>query len=67
MGAWCFWFGFLVPLLWAVGSFWRVPLTRRVGVDSEMEKAVVVDDPEVERGECLFCLNSDDFVEYTVS
>ncbi|EJC98474.1 uncharacterized protein FOMMEDRAFT_23708 [Fomitiporia mediterranea MF3/22] len=45
--AWAFWFGFLFPLLWWFASFWRIPKTRMVGTDTE--KAVIVDDPFIER------------------
>lgn len=64
VGAWCFWFGFVCPVLWWLASFWRVPKTRMVGgesgggsdvgvdADADVEKAVVVvDDPHIERGE----------------
>lgn len=46
--AWAFWFGFFMPVLWFIASFWRMPRTRTVGTDTE--KAIVVDDPQVERG-----------------
>ena len=49
--AWAFWFGFFLPFLWFIASFWRMPRTRTVGTDAE--KAIVVDDPQVERGKLL--------------
>lgn len=50
--AWLFFIGFVLFPVWWVSSFMRTPETRRVGGD-DVEKAVVVDDPQVERGESL--------------
>jgi len=47
--AWLFYFA-LVPFpLWFVGAVWRVPQTRVVG-GTDNEKAVPLDDPQVEFG-----------------
>jgi hypothetical protein len=47
--AWLFYFA-LVPFpLWFVGAVWRVPHTRVVG-GTDNEKAVPLDDPQVEFG-----------------
>lgn len=49
MQAWLFYFA-LVPFpLWFVGAVWRVPHTRVVG-GTDNEKAVPLDDPQVEFG-----------------
>lgn len=44
--AWCFWAGFLFPLLWWFASFWPIPKTRIL----DAEKSIPVDDPNVEHG-----------------
>jgi hypothetical protein len=49
--AWCFFLGFIIFPIWWVASFLKVPKTRTVG-GTDVEKAVVVDDPQVEHGEC---------------
>jgi hypothetical protein len=50
--AWLFYFG-LVPFpLWWIGAVWRVPQTRVVG-GSDTEKAVPLDDPQIEFGALL--------------
>lgn len=54
--AWAFFVGFVLFPLWWVASFWRIPRTRRVG-GTDTEKAVTLDDPQVEHGECLACLS----------
>jgi hypothetical protein len=48
--AWCFFLGFIIFPIWWVASFLKVPKTRTVG-GTDVEKAVVVDDPQVEHGE----------------
>jgi hypothetical protein len=45
--AWMFFIGFVLFPLWWVASVWRTPETRRVG-GTDMEKAVTLDDPQVE-------------------
>ncbi|KAL4256945.1 hypothetical protein AB1N83_011134 [Pleurotus pulmonarius] len=45
--AWMFFFGFIIFPLWWVASFWRIPRTRKMG-GTDVEKAVVLDDPQVE-------------------
>ncbi|EIW52420.1 uncharacterized protein TRAVEDRAFT_40715 [Trametes versicolor FP-101664 SS1] len=45
--AWFFFIGFVLFPLWYVASFWRIPQTRQVG-GSDTEKAVTLDDPQVE-------------------
>jgi len=55
MHAWCFFVGFVIFPLWWVASFWRTPKTRRVG-GTDVEKAVTLDDPQVEFGACSFSL-----------
>jgi hypothetical protein len=47
--AWFFFTGFVAPVLWWLASFWKVPTTRSVG-GTDLEKAVMVDDPQVEHG-----------------
>jgi hypothetical protein len=47
--AWLFFSGFILFPLWWVSSLWRIPKTRTVG-GTDTEKAVVVDDPQVEHG-----------------
>jgi hypothetical protein len=47
--AWLFYVG-LVPFpLWWIGAVWRVPQTRVVG-GTDTEKAVPLDDPQIEFG-----------------
>jgi hypothetical protein len=48
--AWFFFLGFILFPLWWFATVWRIPQTRRVG-GSEVEKAVTLDDPQVEHGE----------------
>ena len=48
--AWLFFLGFIVFPLWWAASVWRIPQTRSVG-GSEVEKAVTLDDPQVEHGQ----------------
>lgn len=51
--AWIFFIGFLLfPLWWAAALFIGIPKTRRLGGD-EVEKGVVLDDPQVEHGGSL--------------
>jgi len=45
--AWFFFLGFIIFPLWWLASVWRIPQTRSVG-GSEVEKAVTLDDPQVE-------------------
>ncbi|CDO72190.1 hypothetical protein BN946_scf184970.g42 [Trametes cinnabarina] len=45
--AWFFFLGFILFPLWYVASFWRIPKTRQVG-GTDTEKAVTLDDPQVE-------------------
>ncbi|KAF9649778.1 hypothetical protein BDM02DRAFT_1749187 [Thelephora ganbajun] len=45
--AWFFFLGFIIFPLWWFASVWRIPRTRSVG-GSEVEKAVTLDDPQVE-------------------
>jgi hypothetical protein len=47
--AWLFFLGFLLFPTWWVASFWRIPPTRQVG-GIDAEKAVTLDDPQVEAG-----------------
>jgi hypothetical protein len=47
--AWFFFLGFILFPLWWLASVWRIPQTRSVG-GSEVEKAVTLDDPQVEHG-----------------
>ena len=55
MHAWLFFVGFLVfPLWWIAGFLLPIPRTRKVG-ESEVEKGVVLDDPQVEFGASFFC------------
>ncbi|KAI0049421.1 hypothetical protein FA95DRAFT_876043 [Auriscalpium vulgare] len=48
--AWLFYVAFVLFPLWWVASFLPTPKTRRVGTDAE--KAVTLDDPQVEFGAC---------------
>ena len=48
--AWFFFLGFIFFPLWWFASVWRIPQTRSVG-GSEVEKAVTLDDPQVEHGQ----------------
>ena len=48
--AWFFFLGFIFFPLWWFASVWRIPETRSVG-GSEVEKAVTLDDPQVEHGQ----------------
>ncbi|KZP13902.1 hypothetical protein FIBSPDRAFT_119806 [Athelia psychrophila] len=50
--AWLFFAGFVLFPVWWLASVMGTPETRRVG-GSDVEKAVVVDDPQVERGGCF--------------
>ncbi|OSC98002.1 hypothetical protein PYCCODRAFT_1418430 [Trametes coccinea BRFM310] len=45
--AWFFFLGFILFPLWYLASFWRIPKTRQVG-GTDTEKAVTLDDPQVE-------------------
>ena len=49
--AWIFFIGFILYPLWWVAAFLPRPETRRVG-GTDTEKAVTLDDPQVEHGEC---------------
>ncbi|EIN12437.1 hypothetical protein PUNSTDRAFT_81670 [Punctularia strigosozonata HHB-11173 SS5] len=46
--AWMFFIGFILFPLWWLASVWRIPETRSVGGHDAAEKAVVVDDPQIE-------------------
>ncbi|KAH9950683.1 hypothetical protein B0H21DRAFT_776610 [Amylocystis lapponica] len=46
--AWCFFIGFILFPIWWVASFSFIPKTREVG-GTDTEKAVTLDDPQVER------------------
>ena len=50
--AWLFFIGFVPFPVWWLASFWRIPETRRVG-GTDTEKAVTLDDPQVEHGAYL--------------
>lgn len=50
--AWAFFAGFILFPLWWLAAFWPIPRTRRVG-DTDAEKAVTLDDPQVEHGAWL--------------
>jgi len=61
--AWFFFSGFVVFPAWWVASLWRIPKTRQVG-GGGMEKAVTLDDPQVEHGQCsrlVACVQDNDF------
>ena len=47
--AWLFYIALVLFPLWWVGAFWRVPKTRVVG-GTDTEKAVPLDDPQIEFG-----------------
>jgi hypothetical protein len=47
--AWLFYLGFILFPVWWAASFMRTPKTRHVG-GSDTEKAVTLDDPQVEHG-----------------
>ncbi|CCM03740.1 uncharacterized protein FIBRA_05886 [Fibroporia radiculosa] len=47
--AWCFFIGFILFPVWWIVSFCPIPQTRQVG-GSDTEKAVTLDDPQVEHG-----------------
>lgn len=47
--AWCFFIGFILFPLWWIASFLPIPKTRQVG-GTDTEKAVTLDDPQVEHG-----------------
>ena len=49
MQAWLFYIALVLFPLWWVGAFWRVPKTRVVG-GTDTEKAVPLDDPQIEFG-----------------
>jgi len=46
--AWMFFIGWVVFPMWWLASVWSIPKTRRVGGAGDMEKAVTLDDPQVE-------------------
>jgi hypothetical protein len=48
--AWAFFVGFILFPLWWIASVLPIPETRRVG-GTDTEKAVTLDDPQVEHGE----------------
>jgi len=47
--AWLFYLALVLFPLWWVGAVWRVPQTRTVG-GTDTEKAVPLDDPQIEFG-----------------
>ena len=53
--AWLFFLGFIVFPLWWAAAFLPIPRTRRIG-GSDVEKGVMLDDPQVEHGmlSCYF-------------
>jgi len=53
--AWFFFLGFIIFPLWWIASVWRIPQTRSVG-GSEVEKAVTLDDPQVEHGQLFLSM-----------
>lgn len=53
MHAWFFFIGFILFPLWWYASFAPIPRTRRVG-GTDTEKAVTIDDPQVEHGEWCY-------------
>jgi len=52
--AWLFFLGFIVFPLWWVAAFLPIPRTRRIG-GSDVEKGVMLDDPQVEHGMSFCC------------
>ena len=50
--AWLFYLALVIFPLWWVGAVWRVPQTRVVG-GTDTEKAVPLDDPQIEFGACF--------------
>ena len=50
--AWLFYVGLVIFPLWWIGAVWRVPQTRVVG-GTDTEKAVPLDDPQIEFGAFL--------------
>jgi predicted ferric reductase len=48
--AWAFFIGFVLFPLWWLASLWRIPSTRRLGGEERGEKAMMVDDPQIEHG-----------------
>lgn len=50
--AWCFYIGFILFPLWWIASLMPIPRTRHVG-GTDTEKAVTLDDPQVEHGASL--------------
>jgi hypothetical protein len=50
--AWLFYIALVLFPLWWLGSVWRIPQTRVVG-GTDTEKAVPLDDPQIEFGACL--------------
>ncbi len=50
--AWLFYIALVLFPLWWVGAVWRVPQTRVVG-GTDTEKAVPLDDPQIEFGACF--------------
>jgi hypothetical protein len=50
--AWMFYVALVLFPLWWIAAFWRVPETRVVG-GTDTEKAVPLDDPQIEFGELI--------------
>jgi hypothetical protein len=48
--AWLFFIGFVLFPLWWIAAFVGIPRTRRLG-GTDVEKSVILDDPQVEFGE----------------
>jgi hypothetical protein len=60
--AWFFFVGFVLFPLWWAASIMRTPETRQVG-GSDTEKAVTLDDPQVEHGTFLSCYFISKFID----
>jgi hypothetical protein len=55
--AWLFFVGFVIFPIWWVAAFVGIPRTRRLG-GNELEKGVVLDDPQLEFGECFLLVRA---------
>lgn len=64
--AWLFFVGFLIFPIWWVAVFVGIPRTRRLG-GNEVEKGVVLDDPQLEFGERLLRVHKASKRLYTTS
>ena len=56
--AWLFFIGFILFPLWWLAAFIPVRRTRRLG-GTDVEKGVVLDDPQLEHGVCVFKICQD--------